>query len=163
MTFLPGYNCSWNYTKACGAADEPCEAGYKGANPACRAYFEVARSDGSANCSGWRTATKGCESASSDALGLLDCVLEDKAYKFAVYDPRMRPWYLAAADALAATGDVYSWSDVYSFASTGDLGITATRVYSLGDAAEAEGTSSVDFVRRPASSARCFAPAEPPP
>ena len=54
MTFLPGYNCSWNYTKACGAADEPCEAGYKGANPACRAYFEVARSDGSANCSGWR-------------------------------------------------------------------------------------------------------------
>ncbi|KAH8060305.1 hypothetical protein JL720_13645 [Aureococcus anophagefferens] len=83
MTFLPGYNCSWNYTKACGAADEPCEAGYKGANPACRAYFEVARSDGSANCSGWRTATKGCESASSEALGL-DCVLEDEAYKFAV-------------------------------------------------------------------------------
>ena len=28
MTFLPGYNCSWNYTKACGAADEPCEAGF---------------------------------------------------------------------------------------------------------------------------------------
>ncbi|KAH8076359.1 hypothetical protein JL721_356 [Aureococcus anophagefferens] len=137
---------TWNYTKACGAADEPCEAGYKGANPACRAYFEVARSDGSANCSGWRTATKGCESASSEALGLLDCVLEDEAYKFAVYDPRMRPWYLAAADALAATGDVYSWSDVYSFTSTGDLGITATRVYSLGDDAEAEGTSSVDFV-----------------
>ena len=28
MTFLPGYDCAWNYTKACGAADEPCEAGY---------------------------------------------------------------------------------------------------------------------------------------
>ncbi|KAH8048629.1 hypothetical protein JL722_12450 [Aureococcus anophagefferens] len=27
-TLLNGWDCPWNYTKACGAADEPCRAGY---------------------------------------------------------------------------------------------------------------------------------------
>jgi len=49
-TLLNGWDCPWNYTKACGAPDEPCRAGYVGANPACRVFFDVDDSNGAPTC-----------------------------------------------------------------------------------------------------------------
>ncbi|KAH8062628.1 hypothetical protein JL722_3555 [Aureococcus anophagefferens] len=49
-TLLNGWDCPWNYTKACGAADEPCRAGYVGANPACRVFFDVDDANGAPTC-----------------------------------------------------------------------------------------------------------------
>lgn len=51
MTFLDGGSCAWNYTAACGAADEPCVDGYPGANPECRAAYDVDATSGLPFCS----------------------------------------------------------------------------------------------------------------
>ena len=40
-----------------------------------------------------------------------------------VYDPRIRPWYVAAMNATGGS----AWSDVYIFAEDGSVGITAAR------------------------------------
>ncbi|KAK7232031.1 hypothetical protein SO694_00031051 [Aureococcus anophagefferens] len=48
MSFLPGWDCPWNYTKACNGSD-PCDAAYPGFQPACRHRvdaMEVWESDG---------------------------------------------------------------------------------------------------------------------
>lgn len=42
------------------------------------------------------------------------------------YDPRARPWYTFASSNVAATGQKTTFSPIYPFATSGELGITAT-------------------------------------
>ena len=113
-TLTQGWNCAWNYVDSCATdcagdctADTsvPCSDGYKGANPACRRYYDVSSDTG---------VPISCASAVSCATYF------DDHYNTPVYDPRMRPWYLGVS---AATPR--AWSSVYAFASEGVLGITA--------------------------------------
>ncbi|KAH8093676.1 voltage-gated potassium channel [Aureococcus anophagefferens] len=51
MSFLPGWDCPWNYTAACNGT-APCPEGYPGDNPACRHGVDA----GDArfpDCAGW--------------------------------------------------------------------------------------------------------------
>ena len=113
-TLLRGWDCAWNYVDSCTAScvgdcvadvSVPCSDGYKGANPACRRYYDVSSDTG---------LPASCASAVSCATYF------DDHYATAVYDPRMRPWYTKVS---AATPR--AWSSVYPFASEGVLGITA--------------------------------------
>ena len=48
--------------------------------------------------------------------------------RWRTYDPRVRPWYTSASSAWATTTLQLGYSPVYAFASSGELGITATGV-----------------------------------
>ncbi|KAH8049016.1 hypothetical protein JL721_11785 [Aureococcus anophagefferens] len=178
MSFLPGWDCPWNYTAACNGT-APCPEGYPGANPACRHGVDAGDARGFPDCAGW-------------TIGSCD-FLDDTA------DHRDAPWYTGAME-WTARGVAATWSDIDEFTAgdppggtrtmrrdfngrararsrdslgvgadertrlveasaettsmrpgsrafrrTGDLGITATRVYS-GDDLRPAMTVSVDYV-----------------
>jgi hypothetical protein len=64
--------------------------------------------------------------------------------RWRVYDHRARGWYVAQKQRYASTGVPFGWSSVYTFATSGALGITA--VATLVDAGGEEfGIAAVDF------------------
>ncbi|KAH8054194.1 voltage-gated potassium channel [Aureococcus anophagefferens] len=123
MSFLPGWDCPWNYTKACNGSD-PCDAAYPGFQPACRHQRRRGPAPGLPACGAW-------------ILGKCDVFAFAQGLYNSTCDDAMEVWESDGADS--------SWSDIYEFHSNGDLGITATRVY-----ADWRGrrtmTASVDYV-----------------
>ena len=98
MSFLPGWDCPWNYTKACNGSD-PCDAAYPGFQPACRHRVDVGPRQGFPACGAWILGkcdvlafAQGLYNTTCDDV--LDCVAGLSAADAAdsVYDPRMRPW-----------------------------------------------------------------------
>ena len=118
-TLLDAPRCPWTYDAQCGGGPaDYCADGY-GSAPACREYFET-------------------DGLTGEPTG--------DPFKTVVYDPRARGWYQAAmahhASASAATN---SWSDLYVFASTGVIGVTATRAFNRGPGGDAYGVVGMDF------------------
>lgn len=46
--------------------------------------------------------------------------------RWRTYDPRMRPWYIEAKELWLASARKFGYSQIYPFATSGELGITAT-------------------------------------
>ena len=109
-TLLDGWNCDWEYATACGGDAYPCPAGYPGANPACRRYYDVDQRAGLPACAAGAAPVPAAETCFYDA-----------PYRASTYDPRARPWYVAAKRRPSKT----SWSSVYVFSSDQVPGVTA--------------------------------------
>jgi hypothetical protein len=61
-----------------------------------------------------------------------------------VYDHRARPWYIQQKERYASTGEAFGWSGVYTFSTSGALGISATAM--LHDSnGEPHGVASIDY------------------
>ena len=92
-TLTQGWDCAWNYVDSCATAcagdctadtSVPCSDGYKGANPACRRYYDVSSDTGvPASCTSAVTCT----------------TYFDDHYNNEVYEPRMRTWYIGLSAA----------------------------------------------------------------
>jgi len=133
-TYLDGGACAWNYTKACGE-NFPCDAAadtWLATTPACREFYVIDEVSGTPACA---NVTHGACGAFIDMRGC-----ENASLKSATYDPRMRPWYV---NAKASDADAL-WSDIYSFATGEEMGITATQKVYLGG--EFYGVVAADFV-----------------
>ena len=63
--------------------------------------------------------------------------------RWRVYDHRARTWYIQQKERFETTNNAFGWSDVYSFATSGALGISATAM--INDAAGAHGVAAIDY------------------
>lgn len=64
--------------------------------------------------------------------------------RWRVYDPRARGWYIQQRERFASIGDPFGWSGVYTFATSGSLGITATAMLHDSDGVSF-GVAGVDY------------------
>ena len=63
--------------------------------------------------------------------------------RWRVYDPRARTWYREQKQRFAANGEIFGWSSVYSFSTSGALGITAMSTFH--DVAGVQGIAAIDY------------------
>lgn len=64
--------------------------------------------------------------------------------RWRVYDHRARPWYIQQKERYASTGEAFGWSGVYTFSTSGALGISATAM--LHDSnGEPHGVAAIDY------------------
>jgi hypothetical protein len=63
--------------------------------------------------------------------------------RWSVYDHRARPWYIQQKQRFLNTGEAFSWSGVYTFSTSGALGISATAM--INDDSGGHGVAAVDY------------------
>jgi Ca2+-binding EF-hand superfamily protein len=63
--------------------------------------------------------------------------------RWRVYDHRARPWYIQQKERFLSDSEAFGWSSVYTFSSSGALGITATAM--INDDMGGHGVAAVDY------------------
>lgn len=64
--------------------------------------------------------------------------------RWRVYDHRARPWYIQQRQRFESSGEAFGWSGVYTFSTSGALGISATAMLQNSDGTQ-HGVAAIDY------------------